>query len=127
MEVMRSLCKYCKTCSSVREIVPVLRGAFQAAMSGVPGPVFVELPLDLLYPANEMRAAMNILRRSKASEVLANKALWSAVSVPVEWSGGPGDVEGFLRSRRDGEPVFLAPEHGKEPSAIAKYGMEAIV
>lgn len=34
---------------AVRDIVPMLREAFQVAMSGVPGPVFVELPIDILY------------------------------------------------------------------------------
>ncbi|XP_029814575.1 acetolactate synthase-like protein, partial [Manacus vitellinus] len=32
------------------DIVPTLRGAIAAAQSGTPGPVFVELPIDVLYP-----------------------------------------------------------------------------
>ena len=36
---------------AVRDIVPMLRRAFQVASSGVPGPVFVELPIDVLYVA----------------------------------------------------------------------------
>lgn len=34
----------------VRELVPALERAFATARSGVPGPVFVECPVDLLYP-----------------------------------------------------------------------------
>ena len=34
----------------VKDIVPVLRQALAAAQSGVPGPVFVEFPIDTLYP-----------------------------------------------------------------------------
>jgi len=34
--------------------VPALRAAFQAAMSGVPGPVYVGLPLDVLYSPSEL-------------------------------------------------------------------------
>ena len=50
---------------AVRDIVPTLREAFRQAVSGVPGPCFVELPLDLLYPADEMKAAVDLLERVK--------------------------------------------------------------
>lgn len=36
--------------TKVRDIVPLLKEAFQVAQSGTPGPVFVELPIDVLYP-----------------------------------------------------------------------------
>jgi len=39
----------------VRELVPSLERAFATAKSGVPGPVFVECPVDLLYPAAVVR------------------------------------------------------------------------
>lgn len=50
LSVLKPIVKYAATCTSVRQIVPTLRKAFQQAMSGVPGPVFVEFPLDVLYP-----------------------------------------------------------------------------
>ena len=34
--------------------VPVIRQAFQVSQQGIPGPVFVELPLDLTWPAKEV-------------------------------------------------------------------------
>lgn len=39
----------------VRELVPALERAFATARSGVPGPVFVECPVDLLYPQGVVR------------------------------------------------------------------------
>jgi acetolactate synthase-1/2/3 large subunit len=36
----------------VRDIAPLLHEAFVRALEGVPGPVFLELPIDLLYPAD---------------------------------------------------------------------------
>ncbi|KAI2799764.1 hypothetical protein BLOT_014696 [Blomia tropicalis] len=36
----------------VRDIVPMMKEAFQLAQSGTPGPVYVELPIDILYPYN---------------------------------------------------------------------------
>ncbi len=41
--------KWATTVSAVRDLVPVLERAFRTALEGVPGPVFVEVPVDLLY------------------------------------------------------------------------------
>ncbi|XP_072885786.1 2-hydroxyacyl-CoA lyase 2 [Hemitrygon akajei] len=50
MSLLKPLCKFCSTVRTVRDIVPVLRKAIAVAQSGTPGPVFVELPIDVLYP-----------------------------------------------------------------------------
>ncbi|XP_003796551.1 acetolactate synthase-like protein [Otolemur garnettii] len=50
MSLFRPLCKFCASVRRVRDIVPTLRAAIAAAQSGTPGPVFVELPVDVLYP-----------------------------------------------------------------------------
>ncbi|RXM92452.1 Acetolactate synthase-like protein [Acipenser ruthenus] len=50
MSLFKPLCKFCASVRTVREIVPVLRKALAAAQSGTPGPVFVEFPIDTLYP-----------------------------------------------------------------------------
>ncbi|CAG5127592.1 unnamed protein product, partial [Candidula unifasciata] len=50
LSLFRPLCKFCATVSTVRDIVPTLRKALQIAQSGTPGPVFVEFPIDVLYP-----------------------------------------------------------------------------
>ncbi|MCE7736081.1 MAG: thiamine pyrophosphate-binding protein [Candidatus Heimdallarchaeota archaeon] len=42
--------KWYKQVKRVKQIVPALRKAFEISQSGVPGPVFVELPIDVLYP-----------------------------------------------------------------------------
>ncbi|GAB6027324.1 hypothetical protein CHUAL_001606 [Chamberlinius hualienensis] len=52
MSLFKPLCKFCGTVTAVREIVPVLRKAFQIAQSGTPGPVFLEFPIDCLFPYN---------------------------------------------------------------------------
>ena len=46
-------------------MVPTLANALNTAISGVPGPVFVELPIDLLYPEEDIRKEfMNQLPKS---------------------------------------------------------------
>ncbi len=39
----------------VKDVVPVLEEAFLLAQGGVPGPVFVEFPVDVLYPEDVVR------------------------------------------------------------------------
>ncbi len=41
--------------NTLREVVPALERAFEESKRGVPGPVFVELAVDLLYPEKMVR------------------------------------------------------------------------
>ncbi|MFQ6017395.1 MAG: thiamine pyrophosphate-binding protein [Kiloniellaceae bacterium] len=47
--------KFVRCVRRVRELVPAVRQAFARARQGVPGPVFVECPVDLLYPESVIR------------------------------------------------------------------------
>lgn len=48
--LMQPHCKACFTIKQVKTIIPTLRQAFAIAASGVPGPVFIEFPLEVLWP-----------------------------------------------------------------------------
>lgn len=50
LSLCKALCKHVVSVTRVRDIIPILRRAIYEAKSGVPGPVFVELPIDTLYP-----------------------------------------------------------------------------
>ena len=56
MKLMRPHVKWARAVRTVREIYPALKKAFRVAQEGVPGPVFVELPLDILYDESIIRA-----------------------------------------------------------------------
>ena len=47
--------KWSAAARAVRELVPLLEEAFREARSGVPGPVFLECPVDLLYDEELVR------------------------------------------------------------------------
>ncbi len=47
--------KWAASASAVRDLVPMLEKAFAVARSGVPGPVFLECPVDLLYDESLVR------------------------------------------------------------------------
>ena len=50
LSLFAPICKYCVSVKSARDIVPTLKEAIKIAQSGTPGPVFVEFPIDTLYP-----------------------------------------------------------------------------
>lgn len=50
ISLFKPICKFTASIERVRDIVPTLRKAICIAQSGIPGPVFVELPIDSLYP-----------------------------------------------------------------------------
>jgi len=49
MALIRPHVKWAASARAVRELSPLLDRAFREAQSGVPGPVFLECPIDLLY------------------------------------------------------------------------------
>jgi len=57
-------CKATFTVTRVKDMIPIIRKAFDIARSNVPGPVFVEFPLDTLWPESEIRE-----NQEKAGEV----------------------------------------------------------
>ena len=56
MRLMRPNVKWAAAIRKVREIVPTLEKAFAIAQEGVPGPVFVECPIDTLYDEELVRS-----------------------------------------------------------------------
>jgi len=55
MSLMKPLVKWAVSIKRVKDYVPMLQKAFSVAMSGVPGPVFVECPIDTLYDEATVR------------------------------------------------------------------------
>lgn len=49
LALVRPHVKWAGAAKRVRDLVPLLERAFEAAREGVPGPVFLECPVDLLY------------------------------------------------------------------------------
>jgi acetolactate synthase-like protein len=55
LSLMKPITKWATTVKTVPALVPTIERACQLAKSGVPGPVFVEVPVDLLYPEDIVR------------------------------------------------------------------------
>ena len=55
MAVMKPITKWATTVKTVPALAAVVERACQLAVEGVPGPVFIEVPVDLLYPEATVR------------------------------------------------------------------------
>lgn len=55
IRLFKTLSKWAVSIEQNCDIVPILEEAFDIAVSGVPGPVFVECPIDLLYDEELVR------------------------------------------------------------------------
>src|SRR5882762_7450544 len=55
MSLMKPLTKWATSVKTVPALGPIVERACQHATEGIPGPVFVEVPVDLLYPEATVR------------------------------------------------------------------------
>ncbi|HEY4181638.1 MAG TPA: thiamine pyrophosphate-binding protein [Kofleriaceae bacterium] len=56
ISIVKSCCKWATIVKTVPALVATVERACQVAMEGVPGPVFIEVPVDLLYPEEVVRS-----------------------------------------------------------------------
>ena len=67
--LFRPLCKFTARITKVRDIVPTMREAIRVAQSDTPGPVFIEFPIDVLYPYELVVREMGFVPNAKGFKV----------------------------------------------------------
>ncbi len=82
MALLRPHVKRAHSARRVRDIVPVLEQAFRAAQDGVPGPVFVELPIDLLYDEAVVRQWYG----ARSGRKIPERAVQTYLKLRVAWA-----------------------------------------
>ena len=55
IELISGAVKWHVRCSTIKQLAPMLERALETAAGGIPGPVFVEVPVDVLYPEHIVR------------------------------------------------------------------------
>lgn len=75
MAMMKPNVKWAARITKVKQIVPILTEAFRRAQEGVPGPVFVECPIDTLYDEELVRSWYGAKSKEQAPRNLQEKAL----------------------------------------------------
>ncbi len=77
LALFKSVVKWSKSVRRVKDIVPTIERAFKEAISGVPGPVFVEMPIDILYAEEVVRSLYNMpAGKSVSSKILSHYLIW---------------------------------------------------
>ena len=56
LTLMRPLTKWATSIKTMADMAPAVERAFEVAIAGVPGPVFLEVPVDLLYKEDLVRS-----------------------------------------------------------------------
>ncbi len=128
----------------VKEIRPMLHKAFADALHGVKGPVFVEFPLDLLYPESIVRdlfaqqAGKSIKEKVLNAYInwhlnrLYSKGRNSSLYPKVDRHAKPANIQPILKALKQakhpvlvaGSPVVSNPEQVKEITvAVEKLGI----
>ncbi|HSL82707.1 MAG TPA: thiamine pyrophosphate-dependent enzyme, partial [Thermoanaerobaculia bacterium] len=98
MSLLRPLVKEAVAVARVRELAPVLEHAFRVALDGVPGPVFVEVPVDLLYDDSLVKEWYG----GKGGKGLGGKLLQAYLSFHARrLFAGAGEVEVGGRIERE--------------------------
>ncbi|MBW1830605.1 MAG: thiamine pyrophosphate-binding protein [Deltaproteobacteria bacterium] len=75
LSVMASITKWAVSITKVSSIQPTVEKALDLAQDGVPGPVFLEIPIDVLYPEEMVREMFMNESGVKDGKNLGNKAL----------------------------------------------------
>lgn len=55
ISILNSITKWATRVTTVKSLGPTVERAMDIALGGVPGPVFIEVPIDLLYPEETVR------------------------------------------------------------------------
>lgn len=74
LSIIKPIVKWAVSIKKVRDIGPVMEKAFRIAQEGVPGPVFIECPIDILYPEAMVREWYGAKSKS-GTENLKDKAI----------------------------------------------------
>jgi acetolactate synthase-1/2/3 large subunit len=93
LSLLKSAVKWSRAVRRVKDLVPALEEAFRRASSGVPGPAFVEAPMDLLYDEAIVREMYGASRQSRR---LSQKAVNQYLNWHVNrlFSGAEGQEAG---------------------------------
>ncbi|HHB90831.1 MAG TPA: thiamine pyrophosphate-binding protein [Anaerolineae bacterium] len=73
--LLKSAVKWATSVKRVRDLIPAMEEAFRRAQEGVPGPVFVETPVDLLYPEQTVRELYSLGKGKSLGQKAVNAYL----------------------------------------------------
>lgn len=129
--LLQSAVKWSKAVRRVKDLIPTLEEAFLRAASGVPGPVFVEAPIDLLYEEEMVRDLYGAGRQGRSiSQKVVNAYLkWHVnrlFSGSSDQTAGP--IVQIERPQPDGSKIKrVAEKLAQAKSPLFIIGSQALI
>ena len=103
VDMVKPITKWCATCYDVKRIPEYLNIAFRQAAMGRPGPVFLELPPDILFAETDLKSVMLPARKHHKSVVSPDPSELDEAARLINGAKRPifigGSGVGFSRSR----------------------------
>ncbi|NCG20436.1 MAG: thiamine pyrophosphate-binding protein [Rhodobacterales bacterium] len=84
LAVIKPIVKWSARPSRLADVIPAIEEAFRIAQEGVPGPVFVELAIDLLYSEEQVRSEFT-KKLEKENMSLTEQATALAIRAHFKW------------------------------------------
>jgi acetolactate synthase-like protein len=106
--LMKPHVKWIARPNTLREVVPAIEEAFERCQQGVPGPVFVELAVDLLYPVSVVRE-WSSKQLDKPNKTLIEHGLSAFVRGNIAYRYAFSEAPSF-KGRAHVEPPTARPE-----------------
>jgi len=133
IDLIKSIVKWATSIKQDCDIVPIMEEAFNVAQSGIPGPVFIECPIDLIYNETLVREWYNIAQPQKDTikDIIMGwylrrhvDKLFACSTEKVEVHEGK-EVIPFLINNEDIEKVLTQINNVKKP--ILVVGSQAMI
>lgn len=129
--LFKPLCKYTATVERIADIIPTLLKAIQIAQSGTPGPVFVEFPINVLYPYQIVQKEAGV--KSNPKGLMAKAVNWYIQNSVNSIFAGAWDVVSTkplkpyipLPTKSEVEKAWSFIEKAKKP--VVLIGSQAIL
>lgn len=112
--MLKSATKKCFVVDCVRDIAPTLREAFRVSQVDVPGPVFVELPVDILYPYSIISEQFTSMSTKKPKGMIAK-----AVQIYTQYSLNHIFADAWKEREFDPLPVTVKQPKSNQIQMVA--------
>ncbi len=134
MALMRPHVKWVRSVRRLRDLVPAVEEAFRRSQEGVPGPVFVECPIDILYPEDLVRELYGAGGESGRGGGLARRALGLSLRwhIPRLFAGpirqaSPEPVQVQVPQPRESVVQQVAESLGRARRPLLLVGSQALL
>ena len=113
IEIVKSLCKATFTVKSIKSIVSIVKKAYFISQSNnLPGPVFIEFPIDVIYPILEVKTNMGLINKIKLKHIKDKiNQISNKIIIPYEYQQDANKtkkeiLQHYLQSKHNDDYIY---------------------